>query len=183
MQIEIFEPSQKKKQLLELLKFDTVMVFLDARNPDVLVPPAFKTQFDLRLNFDYEFEIHDFKVLDEHIEATLAFGEGEFFCRIPFSAVYLIVCQAVSRGCLFPQNVPVEMLGFFFDGNHQNLPQEAKRPFKVISDQPEPEQAVAKKNKRTTKTKTKSTQSEVTQNHVATQDSQPAKKNHLRLVK
>lgn len=139
MQIEIFEPSQKKTQLLELLKFDTVMVFLDARHPDVLVPPAFKTQFDLRLNFDYEFEIHDFKVLDEHIEATLAFGEGDFFCRIPFDAVYLMVCQAVSRGCLFPPNVPVEMLSFFFDANHQHLPEAAKRPFKVISETSNPQ--------------------------------------------
>ena len=100
MQIQVFEPKDKQKQVLELLKFDTIMVFIDARNENVKVPESLKAQFDLRLNFNYEFGINDFRVLPDRIEASLSFAEGEFFCVIPFEAVYLILCQAVNQPLL-----------------------------------------------------------------------------------
>lgn len=173
MHIEVYPNPEKQKQMLELLKFDTVMVFLDARHPDVKVPESHKNQFDLRLNFDYEFGIEDFRVLPERIEATLSFPGGHEFCVIPFSAVYLMVCHAVSRGSLFPESVPNEMLEFFFDPKMKNLPQEIKKPFKVIenqdSTQPAPE--AAKKTTEAPKTDSKSPKQK------------PRKKGHLRLIK
>lgn len=118
--------------MLELLKFDTVMVFIDARHEGVKVPEPHNGQFDLRLNFDYEFGIDDFRVLPDRLEASLSFPEGEFFCVVPFEAIYLIVCHAIQRGSLFVESVPSEMLHFFFDPSKQDVPAEARKPFKVI---------------------------------------------------
>lgn len=180
MQIDVFPQQDKQKQILELLKFDTIMVFIDARNANVKVPDSLKAQFDLRLNFDYEFGIDDFRILPDRLEASLSFSEGEFFCVIPFEAVYLILCQAVNRGCLFVESVPNEMLDFFFDAKSQHLPPAAKRPFKVVGDPvPTPE-----KKKRATKKKPATTENlgdtkPTAENH---KDDKP-KKNHLRLVK
>ena len=179
MQIQVFEPKDKQKQVLELLKFDTIMVFIDARNENVKVPESLKAQFDLRLNFDYEFGINDFRVLPDRIEASLSFAEGEFFCVIPFEAVYLILCQAVNRGCLFVETVPNEMLDFFFDSNNPQLTQAPKRSFTVIeNNNPEPA-VVAPAKKKSTKKKATASESEN-----AEADSKPKTgKSHLRLVK
>lgn len=176
MHIEVFPSEEKHQQIADLLKFDTVMVFIDARHPDIQVPEQHKNQFDLRLNFDYEFGIEDFRVLPDRLEATLSFEEGDFFCVIPFAAVYLMVCHAVSRGSLFPQSVPVEMLDFFFDGKSQDLPKAARRPFKVIPNQPEETEKPAKKRK--SKKNKESKNDEILEDHAKL-----PKKNHLRLVK
>ncbi len=113
MKILPFIESEKQVQMLEQLKLGTVMVFLDTRKPGVTVPDQFRTDFQLRLNFDYAFEIEDFKVLPDHIEASLSFNRQKCFCVVPFSAVYLMVSHSAQIGALFPESIPKEMLNFF----------------------------------------------------------------------
>ncbi len=107
----IHAPStEKKSQLERLLQFGKVMIFLDSRKTEVLVPPNHKGNLQLALNLSYSFQIPDFKVFDDHVEVTLAFPEGQFFCHIPFSAIYGMTSQPCSQTVMFPTEVPPELL-------------------------------------------------------------------------
>lgn len=113
MKIETYADSEKQVQMLKLLQFGTVMVFVDSRLRDVQVPLHLKEDYQLRLNFDYAYEVDDFRVLPDRLEASLSFNQKNYFCVIPFNAVYLIVSHTVQHGVLFTQSVPVEMLEYF----------------------------------------------------------------------
>lgn len=113
MKIEAHDKSKKEEEMLRLLKFGTVMVFVDSRHGDVAVPEQFKNDFQLRLNFDYAFEIDDFQVLPDRIEGSLSFNRKNFFCIIPFDAIYLMLNHFTRQGSLFVESVPSEMLDAF----------------------------------------------------------------------
>lgn len=136
MKIETHPDSEKQSQMLKLLQFGTVMVFVDSRHPDVDVPEHLKGDFQLRLNFDYAYELDDFRVLPDRLEATLSFDKDEHFCVIPFNAVYLFVSHSVQHGILFTQSVPIEMLEYFAAEAQKQQEQdalEAKPKFNVVS--------------------------------------------------
>lgn len=113
MKIETYDKSKKMDEMLRLLKFGTVMIFLDSRYPDVIVPEHIKNDYQLRLNFDYSYEIDDFQVLPDRIEASLSFNKKNYFCIIPFDAVYLLLNHFTKQGSLFVESVPEEMLNAF----------------------------------------------------------------------
>lgn len=75
----------------------TVCVLLDARHDGVKVPVAYKNQGDLRLNFSYQFHIADFNFNQNAVFATLSFDDGEFFCFIPWDAVYAIQSSTLNN--------------------------------------------------------------------------------------
>lgn len=110
MKINTFTASEKQPQMLELLKYGTVMTFVDSRRPGVIIPDYLKGDYQLRLNFDYAFDIDDFRVLPDRIEASLSFNQRNFFCVIPFDAVYLILNNSIQRAGLFVESVPAEMM-------------------------------------------------------------------------
>ncbi|MBF0104371.1 MAG: hypothetical protein HQM16_03480 [Deltaproteobacteria bacterium] len=113
MKIETQPDSQKQTQILKLLQFGTVMVFVDSRRKEVMVPDHLKDDYQLRLNFDYAYEVDDFRILTDRMEASLSFNHKDFFCVIPLEAVYLVVNHSIKHGVLFTQSVPVEMLEYF----------------------------------------------------------------------
>lgn len=117
MKLETFSDEDKQAQMLQLLQFGTVMVFVDSRNEGVIVPDHLKDDYQLRLNFDYAFEIGDFRVLPDRLEASLSFNKKDFFCIIPFDAIYLMVNHYIQRGSLFVMSVPTEMLEVFANVN------------------------------------------------------------------
>jgi stringent starvation protein B len=139
MKILPFTDAEKQAQMLHLLKLGTVMVFLDARREGVRVPEHFAKDFQLRLNFDYAFEIDDFRVLPNCIEATLSFNQNQFFCVVPLSAVYLMVSHGSQVGSLYPESVPHEMLNFFTAESRDE-----KRPSKLAAIAPAPAASSAK---------------------------------------
>lgn len=113
MKIITCQATEKKSQMLRLLKDGTVMLFLDSRHQNVMVPENYKGDFQLRLNFDYAFQINDFRVLTDRVEASLSFNQHDFFCKIPFDAVYLMINHQVQEGSLFIESIPNEMLEIF----------------------------------------------------------------------
>ncbi len=113
MKLENFNPLEKQNQMLKLLQFGTVMIFLDSRLPGAVVPEHLKNDFQLRLNFDYSYEIDDFRILPDRLEASLSFNKRNFFCVIPYQAIYMMVCHGIQYGALFPESVPSEMISFF----------------------------------------------------------------------
>ncbi len=113
MKIDTSHNNEKQSQILRLLQFGTVMVFVDSRHPKVIVPDGLKGDFQLRLNFDYAYDIPDFRVLTDRLEASLSFDHRDFFCVLPFDAIYLIVAHSIQHGILFPTSIPNEMLEYF----------------------------------------------------------------------
>lgn len=113
MQIQTSPDSHKQAEMLKLLQKGTVMLFVDSRHKDVLVPPHLKDDFQLRLNYDYAYQIHDFQVFADRVEASLSFNQRNSFCVVPFEAVYLMVSHATQQAVLFLHSAPVEMLDYF----------------------------------------------------------------------
>lgn len=115
MRIESCPEFSKQAQILKLLQFGTVMVFLDSRKLGVVVPEHLKGDCQLRLNFDYAYEVSDFRILPDRLEASLSFNRENFFCVIPFDAVYMIMCHHLQYGIYFNQSVPIEMRDMFVE--------------------------------------------------------------------
>lgn len=104
------EKSEKKDQLERLLEKGIVMVFVDARRKNVEVPAQYRGNLQLPLNVSYTYQIPDFKVLDDRIEVSLTFADGEFFCRLPFDALYVYTSQIAGESVVFPEDVPPELI-------------------------------------------------------------------------
>ncbi len=144
MKIETYDLAKKEEEMLRLLKHGTVMVFVDSRREGVLVPEHLKGDFQLRLNFDYAFEIPDFQVLPDRLEASLSFNKKNFFCVLPFESVYLMINHFIQQGSLFTESIPVEMLEAFAGLNQQKLEREQKMSqFKVIVPEEKPAETPA----------------------------------------
>lgn len=98
--------AEKHAHLDRLLAKGTVMIFIDSRRPDVIVPPAHKENVQLMLNLDYAYEIPDFKVAEDHIEASLSFNQQNFFCVLPLDAIYAFSSKVDEEIVVFPEDVP-----------------------------------------------------------------------------
>lgn len=133
MKINTFAAADKQTQILELLKYGTVMAFVDSRRAGVIVPDYLKGDYQLRLNFDYAFDIDDFRVLPDRLEASLSFNHKNFFCVIPFDAVYLILNNSIQRAALFVESVPTEMMDILTATGEQ----EQAKPSRLKSVAPE----------------------------------------------
>lgn len=166
MKIETHADTEKQSQMLKLLQFGTVMVFVDSRQENVQVPDHLKGDYQLRLNFDYAYEVNDFRVLPDRLEASLSFNQKDFFCVIPFSAVYLMISHTVQHGVLFTQSVPIEMLEYFASEAEKGVEDKKSQPaLSVVSSSASASSSV--------------------QEAPVTQAARPTKKkkSHLRLVK
>ena len=92
-----------------LVEEGLVMVTLDTRVPGVSVPAAFANQPQLHLNFSHRFRIQDFAYDEASVRATLSFDSGEFFCVVPWAAVYVMVCEVADACHLYPSEFPAEL--------------------------------------------------------------------------
>jgi len=170
MKIETHQDNQKQAQILKMLQFGTIMIFVDSRHKDVLVPVHLKDDYQLRLNFDYAYELDDFRVLPDRIEASLSFNQQNFFCVIPFEAMYLLICHSIQHGVLFTESVPIEMLEYFAEEANAQEKKEAlaaAKSFNVISGSGNLQQELSKDASPDAKKEKK----------------KKRKKNHLRIVK
>lgn len=103
------ESKKKMKAMLAMLEKGTVMLTIDARVEGVTVPPVHATTIGLNLNFDYEFAIPDFMVEEEGVSASLSFGGRNFWCRIPWDAVYGMRSHSDDQLMIFPTSFPAEL--------------------------------------------------------------------------
>lgn len=99
--------SAKKRDLFEkFLSKGTVMIVVDARKSDVMLPKPLLGQADLRLNFCYNFHIADFNFNQKAVWATLDFDWGQDFCKIPWTAVYAMQSQPLLKGAVWFEDFP-----------------------------------------------------------------------------
>jgi stringent starvation protein B len=102
----------KKRTLEALLGRGAVLIHVDARRPEVSVPPRFRADPSLVLRFGYQLTpaIGDLTVDDEAIAGTLTFGGQPFRCILPWGAVYAAMVEGEQRGTVWPEDVPEDVL-------------------------------------------------------------------------
>lgn len=101
--------SEKKQNLEKLLDFGTVMIFVDTRKSGVELPPQHKGNPQLPLNLDYSFQIPDFRILDDRVEASLSFNRQRYFCSIPLPAIYAISSKITTEAIVYPDDLPKDI--------------------------------------------------------------------------
>ncbi|MBI2263595.1 MAG: hypothetical protein HYU64_00245 [Armatimonadetes bacterium] len=99
----------KKIHLERLLERGTVMIFVDSRKPNVGVPEAHRGNPQLALNLDYAFQISDFRILNDRVEASLSFNRAPFFCAVPFDAIYAMRSDFADEMVFFIEDAPKDM--------------------------------------------------------------------------
>jgi stringent starvation protein B len=100
----------KKEVLLELLEKSNVLMHLDARREDVIVPRNLKTnpQLVLQLGLNLAVPIRDLDVGDDGVKCTLSFNRTPFLCVLPYPAIFAMVAED-GRAMVWPEDVPVEV--------------------------------------------------------------------------
>jgi hypothetical protein len=94
----------------DMIGSGVVMVTLDARREDVVVPPRHEGDPRLNLNFSHGFQIPDFSYDSEGVRASLLFDGEDMWCDVPWDAVYMLHSQASDEIVQFPSSMPEEIL-------------------------------------------------------------------------
>jgi stringent starvation protein B len=100
---------------MALLQGPSVFIHLDPRKPQVVVPAYFKKQpqLVLQVGLNMAIPIPDLKVDDEGVSCTLSFNRRPFWCKLPWTAIYALVGEALEgeemKGMLWPDDVPAEI--------------------------------------------------------------------------
>ena len=97
----------KKQVLLELLEKSNVLMHIDARRDDVMVPKNLKTQAQLilQLGLNLAVPIRDLDVGDDGVKCTLSFNRTPFFCVLPYPSIFAMVAED-GRAMVWPEDVP-----------------------------------------------------------------------------
>jgi len=103
----------KRQVVDELLVSGAVLVHVDARLDGVCVPGQFATDSKLVLRFGYNLSpaVPDLEVDDDGIRGTLTFGGVPHHCILPWHAIYAVVSDSNSRGLVWPDDVPDDVIG------------------------------------------------------------------------
>jgi stringent starvation protein B len=103
----------KRHVVDELLESGAVLVHVDARVEGVDVPDRFRGDPKLVLRFGYNLSpaVPDLAVDDEQMSGTLTFGGVPHRCVLPWYAVYAVVSDTNSRGLVWPDDVPDDVIG------------------------------------------------------------------------
>ncbi len=98
----------KQDFLNDMLAQGDAMVCLDARQPDVQIPKAHKTNPMLNLVFSLNFR-RPFEVLEDGIYGSLSFGGRPYKCVIPFTAVWAIYEPDTQKGQVWEASIPEDI--------------------------------------------------------------------------
>ena len=106
----VMTQDNKDKQdfLSNMLSKGDVMVCLDARQPDVEVPKAHKTNPMLNLVLSLNFR-RPIDVLEDGIYGSLSFGGRPHKCVIPFTAVWAIYEPNTQKGQVWEASIPEDI--------------------------------------------------------------------------
>jgi stringent starvation protein B len=109
-------PKQDKKvQLEKLLAHGTVMIIVDTRVVGVVLPDEDLDQPQIPINLDYGFQIPDFEVGPDGVQATLEFGPRSCFCKFPYDAIYAMRCDLNDELVIFPEDIPMDIAARMMD--------------------------------------------------------------------
>jgi stringent starvation protein B len=103
-------PGSKREALEALLSKGLVMIHLDARRPEVVVPVHLSQDPHLRLNLSNRFGLSDLEIDDWGVRVTLSFRGQGIHCRVPWMALFAMTQDGGERGWLWPHDLPPELL-------------------------------------------------------------------------
>lgn len=174
--------AEKKEAIKRLLQYGTVMVFIDSRREDVLVPEQHKGNPQLLLNLDYAFQIPDFEILDDRVQVSLSFGGKNFFCVLPYASIYVLRSQSSSEIVMFPEDIPKDLTVETQESPEAKQAEEKKRKkasFKVLQNEGDEDESHQNENI------PQLTGEQTVNAEVPAESATPVKKQkaHLRLVK
>ena len=98
----------KQDFLTDMLSKGDTMVCLDARQPDVEVPKAHKTNPMLNLVLSLNFR-RPIDILEDGIYGSLSFGGRPHKCVIPFTAVWAIYEPDTQKGQVWESSIPEDI--------------------------------------------------------------------------
>lgn len=98
----------KQDFLNDMLCKGDAMVCLDARQPDVEVPKAHKTNPMLNLVLSRNFR-RPIDILEDGIYGSLSFGGRPHKCVIPFTAVWAIYEPDTQKGQVWEASIPEDI--------------------------------------------------------------------------
>lgn len=105
-----FLNAHKRQKILELLDRGLVMLHLDPRHEDVVVPEHFRSQPVLRLNIAYAFNLPALDIGADDIYAVLSFDRRNFGCTVPWAALFAAsLPQDAHEGVVWPTSLPPEL--------------------------------------------------------------------------
>lgn len=146
----------KKDVLLGLLEKTSVLMHLDARREDVVVPRHLKTnpQLILHLGLNLAVPIRDLEVGDDGVRCTLSFSQRPFYCVLPYPAIFAMVSEDGGRAMVWPEDVPAEVaraaeaearrMGLVKDGEMPERPVEAAPRLEAAASPKRPRDEAAK---------------------------------------
>ena len=102
-------PQDKQRDLTELMAQGVVMLHLDARRPGVKLPADFRTDMQLRLNFNHTKGKGDLTVDWWGVRETLRFKGVWTPSAIPWSAIYAMSVQGLEPR-VYAEDLPEEMV-------------------------------------------------------------------------
>jgi len=106
--------AEKRRQLQVMLDAGLVMLHLDPRADDVIVPQQFKGDPVLRLNLAWGFNLPALDVGVDGVYAVLSFNRQNFGCTLPWSAVFAMTApDSGHEGVVWPESVPAELAPYF----------------------------------------------------------------------
>ena len=129
------QPS-KQEAFLTFLEDGWVTIYVDARHPDVVVPPHLKGESRLVLQYGLNMPVpvENLQVTDVGVKATLSFSRQPHDTLIPWPAIYVIACTD-GRGLLYKEDVPAELMAEV-SGEEQGRSEDDKPP-KPVSPAPQ----------------------------------------------
>ena len=110
---ELVTLPEKRQVVDELLGTGAVLVHVDARREGVCVPERFRGDAKLVLRFGFNLSpaVPDLQVDDDGMCGTLTFGGVPHHCVLPWQAIYAVVSDSNSRGLVWPDDVPDDVIG------------------------------------------------------------------------
>lgn len=95
----------------KLLSKGSLLIHLDPRVNDVVVPPWMRHQAKLvlQVGLDMPIPILDLRVDENGIFGTLSFSRTPFACNVPWNAIFALVGDE-GRGMVWPESMPDEIL-------------------------------------------------------------------------
>lgn len=117
----LFNNALKARVAKELLEDNMIGVQFCTAVDKVIIPPHLKEDVSQVLNFSHKFYIPDFECNDEAIQASLSFGGKDFFCSIPWDAVYTISCDKTQHAFHWLRGLPPEHMNLIYPPDSMEL--------------------------------------------------------------
>ncbi len=102
----------KRMYMLEMLSKERVLLHLNPRHADVIVPAEWKKKAGMMLHVGYDLPvpIQHLSVSDEGVIGVFSFNRQPFSCRIPWAAVYGIVGDSSQRFQMWSDAVSADLV-------------------------------------------------------------------------